>query len=55
MKKSLMVCKKTLELLVLKTNTPALRLYRKFGFRKKGEKRRSFTLGIDVKKQAATF
>lgn len=46
--------KKALELSVLKTNTPALRLYKKFGFRKKGEKRRSFTLGIDVKKQAAT-
>ena len=46
--------KKAVELSVLKTNTPALRLYVKFGFRKKGEKRRSFTLRIDVKKQAAT-
>jgi ribosomal protein S18 acetylase RimI-like enzyme len=34
--------KGALELSVLKTNTPALRLY-KFGFRKKGEKRRSLT------------
>jgi ribosomal protein S18 acetylase RimI-like enzyme len=36
--------KTALELSVLKTNTPALRLYRKYGFRKKEERRRSIIL-----------
>jgi ribosomal protein S18 acetylase RimI-like enzyme len=36
--------KNSLELSVLKANTPALKLYVKSGFRKKKEKRRSFIL-----------
>lgn len=37
-----------LELSVLKTNTPALRLYWKSGFRRKKEKRRSMILRKDI-------
>ena len=40
--------KKSLELSVLKANTPALKLYMKSGFRKKKEKRRSFVLTKNV-------
>jgi ribosomal protein S18 acetylase RimI-like enzyme len=40
--------KTALELSVLKTNTPALRLYRKYGFRKKKERRRSIILSKTV-------
>jgi ribosomal protein S18 acetylase RimI-like enzyme len=40
--------KSALELSVLKTNLPALRLYRKSGFREKKEKRRSLILGKDL-------
>jgi ribosomal protein S18 acetylase RimI-like enzyme len=40
--------KSAVELSVLKTNLPALRLYRKSGFREKKEKRRSFILGKDL-------
>lgn len=40
--------KNSLELSVLKANTPALKLYTKLGFRKKREKRRSFILTKNV-------
>jgi ribosomal protein S18 acetylase RimI-like enzyme len=40
--------KTTVELSVLKTNTPALRLYIKYGFRKKEERRRSIILRKNV-------
>ena len=40
--------KNALELSVLKTNTPALRLYWKSGFRKKKEKRQSMILRKDI-------
>jgi ribosomal protein S18 acetylase RimI-like enzyme len=41
--------KSAVELSVLKTNTPALKLYEKHGFRKKQERRRSLILIKDVK------
>ena len=41
--------KNTLELSVLKANTPALRLYVKSGFRKKKERKRTFILGKNVR------
>jgi ribosomal protein S18 acetylase RimI-like enzyme len=41
--------KNALELSVLKVNTPALRLYKKNGFRKKEERRRTFILRKNVK------
>lgn len=40
--------KNSLELSVLKANTPALKLYVKSGFRKKKEKRRSFILTKNI-------
>jgi len=42
--------KSSLELSVLKANTPALKLYIKSGFRKKKEKRRSFILTKNVQR-----
>jgi ribosomal protein S18 acetylase RimI-like enzyme len=41
--------KNAIELSVLKANTPALRLYKKFGFRKKKERKRSFLLTKSIK------
>lgn len=41
--------KNAVELSVVKANAPALRLYRKFGFEKKKERRRSFILRRDLK------
>lgn len=41
--------KSALELSVLKTNKPALKLYKKSGFSKKSERRRSFILRKDAK------
>lgn len=41
--------KDALELSVVKANTPALRLYKKYGFRQKKEKRRSFILRKNLK------
>lgn len=40
--------KKSIELSVLKSNFPARRLYRKFGFAQKEEKKRSFVLAKRV-------
>jgi ribosomal protein S18 acetylase RimI-like enzyme len=44
------LCKNALELSVLKTNTPALRLYVKHGFRIERERRRSFVLRKQIRK-----
>jgi ribosomal protein S18 acetylase RimI-like enzyme len=41
--------KDALELSVVKANTPALRLYKKYGFRQEKEKRRSFILRRNLK------
>ncbi len=43
--------KDALELSVVKANTPALRLYRKYGFRQEKEKRRSFILRKNLKNE----
>jgi ribosomal protein S18 acetylase RimI-like enzyme len=44
------LCKETLELAVLKTNTPAVKLYEKHGYRVEKEKRRSFILRKQIMK-----